>query len=127
MSELSELKYTPEHEWIRIDGDVLTIGITAFAAEKLGEVVYVDLPEVGQSVQRGKVVSEVESTKSVGEVYAPVDGEIVEVNAAVSDNPELINDSPFDQGWLFSIRVSSDALAQASFIDLDAYSAITGA
>lgn len=128
MSEQSELKYTVEHEWVRIDGDLLTVGITAYAADKLGEVVFVELPEVGATVSRGKVVAEVESTKSVGEVYAPVDGIIVEGNTAVSDHPELINDSPYDQGWLFTIRVSGDdAIAAASFIDEAAYTALTEA
>lgn len=128
MSEQSELKYTAEHEWVRIDGDLLTVGITAYAADKLGEVVFVELPEVGATVSRGKVVAEVESTKSVGEVYAPVDGTIVEGNTAVSGNPELINDSPYDQGWLFTIRVSGgDAIAAAAFIDETAYAALTEA
>lgn len=128
MSEQSELKYTVEHEWVRIDGDLLTVGITAYAADKLGEVVFVELPEVGATVSRGKVVAEVESTKSVGEVYAPVDGVIVEGNTAASDSPELINDSPYDQGWLFTIRVSGDdAIAAASFIDEAAYTALTEA
>lgn len=128
MSEQAALKYTPEHEWVRIEGDLLTVGITAFAAEKLGEVVFVDLPEVGSEVQRGKVVAEVESTKSVGEVYAPVDGTIVEANTAVADSPELINDAPLGDGWLFTMRAASaEAIDASGFIDADAYSALTQA
>lgn len=128
MSDKAALKYTPQHEWARVDGDVLTIGITEYAAEKLGEVVYVELPQAGAEVTRGAVVAEVESTKSVGEVYAPVDGTIVEVNSAVGDSPEIINDSPLDDGWLFSIRMTdASAIDSAGFIDLDAYTALTGA
>lgn len=128
MSEQSELKYTAAHEWVRIEGDLLTVGITAYAADKLGEVVFVDLPDDGAAVTRGTVVAEVESTKSVGEVYAPVDGTIVEGNTAVSDNPELINDSPYGQGWLFTIRVAGDdAIAAAGFLDEAAYTALTEA
>lgn len=128
MSEHSDLKYTADHEWVRSDGDVLTVGITRFAADKLGEVVYVELPAAGTRVTKGQVIAEVESTKSVGEVFAPVDGTIVDVNSAVSDNPELINDSPFEDGWLFSISVTDAAAVEsAEFIDLDAYTALTGA
>lgn len=125
MSNLSDLRYTAEHEWVRIEGDVVVVGVTAYAADKLGEVVFVELPEVGATVTRGAVICEVESTKSVGEVYAPVDGEIVAVNEEVSDSPELINDQPYDDGWLFSIRVSGDeAIAAGGFIDLAAYDAL---
>lgn len=128
MSEQAALKYTPEHEWVRVDGDLLTAGITAYAAGKLGEVVFVDLPEVGAEVAKGKVIAEVESTKSVGEVYAPVDGTIVEVNTAVAESPELINDDPLGGGWLFTMRVASvDDVEAAGLLDADAYSAITQA
>jgi glycine cleavage system H protein len=128
MSDQSELKYTAEHEWVRIEGDLLTVGLTSFAADKLGEIVFVELPEAGATVSRGKVVAEVESTKSVGEVYAPVDGTIVEANPAVTDSPELINDSPYDEGWLFTIRVSGDdVIAAAAFLDESAYTALTEA
>ncbi|MCW4386487.1 glycine cleavage system protein GcvH [Salinibacterium sp. SYSU T00001] len=126
MSEQAELKYTAEHEWVRIDGDTLTVGITAYAADKLGEVVFVDVPEAGASVSKGKVVAEVESTKSVGEVYAPVDGTIVESNSAVADNPELINEDPTGAGWLFTIRIGSPESFDASgLLDADAYAALT--
>ena len=84
----NELKYTAEHEWVAVDGDVATVGITAYAADKLGDVVFVDLPKVGSTVAAGKVVGEIESTKSVGELFAPVDGEVVEANDAVVDRPE---------------------------------------
>lgn len=122
----AELKYTADHEWVRIEGTTLTVGITAYAADKLGEVVFAELPEAGTVVARGKVIAEVESTKSVGEVFAPVDGTIVAANAEVIEHPELINDSPYDQGWLFTIEVSGDdAIAAGGFIDLAAYTALT--
>jgi glycine cleavage system H protein len=100
----SDLKYTSEHEWVAVDGDIATIGITAYAAEKLGDVVYVDLPKVGATLSGGSVVGEIESTKSVGELFAPVDGEVVEANQAVVDDPTLVNSDPFGAGWLIKVR-----------------------
>ena len=98
------LFYTKEHEWLAIDGDVATVGITEYAAEKLGDVVYVDLPKVGTQTTYMKICGEIESTKSVGELYAPVDGEVVAVNETVASNPELINHDAFGAGWLIKIR-----------------------
>ena len=100
----ADLKYTAEHEWVAVDGDVATVGITAYAAEKLGDVVYVDLPKQGSKVATGKVVGEIESTKSVGELFAPVDGDVVESNQAVVDDPTLVNSDPFGAGWLIKVR-----------------------
>jgi len=108
MASETDLLYTAEHEWILVSGDTATVGITAYAADKLGDVVYVDLPTAGTAVTAGKIVGEIESTKSVGELYAPVDGEIVEANQAVIDTPELVNSDPFGEGWL--IKVSFTAL-----------------
>jgi len=114
----AELKYTAEHEWVAVDGDVARIGITAHAAEKLGDVVFVELPAVGSTVVSGRVVGEIESTKSVGELYAPVDGEVVEANQAVVDDPSLVNSDPFGAGWMITVRfaelpelLSADAYA----------------
>ena len=105
---MAELKYTTEHEWIDVDGDIAAVGITRYAADALGDVVYVDLPTVGAVVTAGRAVGELESTKTVGELFAPVDGEVVEVNEALATSPELVNAAPFDAGWL--IRVRFDAL-----------------
>lgn len=124
MTELSALKYTVEHEWLLLDGDVATIGITDYAADKLGDIVYLDLPAVGAAVSAGAVAGEIESTKSVGELYAPVDGEVVEVNHAAADDPSLVNADPFGQGWLLRMRV--DPAAVAALLDRDAYLALTG-
>jgi glycine cleavage system H protein len=127
MSDQSTLIYTAEHEWIRVEGNVITVGITAYAADKLGEVVFAELPDVGSTVERGKVVAEVESTKSVGEVYAPLNGTIIEVNDGVTENPDWINESPLDKGWLFKLEASNIAdLEAASLLSLDEYNALIG-
>ncbi|MFC5790201.1 glycine cleavage system protein GcvH [Agromyces tardus] len=107
MTDQTALQYTEEHEWVQVDGDTVTIGITDYAAEKLGDVVYVDLPAAGTAITSGSVVGEIESTKSVGELFAPVDGEVVEANQAVVDSPELVNSDPFGEGWLIKVTTSS--------------------
>ena len=122
MADRSTLKYTSEHEWLDVQGDIATVGITAYAAEKLGDVVFVDLPSVGSRVAGGKVVGEIESTKSVGELFAPVDGTVTEVNDAVVAAPELVNSDPFGEGWL--IRVSFTELP--SLLSYDEYNALVG-
>jgi glycine cleavage system H protein len=104
MASPEELQYTAEHEWILVDGDAATVGITSYAADKLGDVVFVELPAVGSDVAEGKVVGEIESTKSVGELFAPVDGTVIEANGAVVDAPELVNTDPFGDGWLIKVR-----------------------
>ena len=103
MADKTELQYTAEHEWVQVDGDTALVGITAYAADKLGDVVFVELPAVGSSVAAGTVVGEIESTKSVGELVAPVDGTVVETNDAVVDSPELVNSDPFGAGWLLKV------------------------
>ena len=107
MSNPTNLQYTKEHEWVSVEGDVATIGITAYAAEKLGDVVFVDLPKVGSQTTYMKICGEIESTKSVGELYAPLDGEVVETNSAVVDAPETVNSDPFGAGWLIKVRFTS--------------------
>jgi len=107
MSNPENLQYTKEHEWVLVEGDVATIGITAYAAEKLGDVVFVDLPKVGTSTTYMKICGEIESTKSVGELYAPLDGEVVEANDAVVASPETVNSDPFGAGWLIKVRFTS--------------------
>ncbi|MFM6968313.1 MAG: glycine cleavage system protein GcvH [Microbacteriaceae bacterium] len=117
MSIPQNLQYTSEHEWVRIEGDVAVVGITKFAADALGDVVYVDLPKVGSTIAAGAIVGEAESTKSVGELFAPVSGEVVEANQAVIDSPELVNSDPYGAGWLFSVAFSS----LGSLISADEY------
>ena len=122
MAEQKDLKYTAEHEWILVEGSVATVGITAYAAEKLGDIVFVDLPKAGSTVAEGKVVGEIESTKSVGELFAPVNGTVVEANEAVVSSPELVNSDPFGAGWL--IKVEFTELPE--MLDFDAYTELTG-
>ena len=123
MTDQTALHYTEEHEWIALDGDVATIGITDYAADKLGDVVFVELPAVGTEIAAGSVVGEIESTKSVGELYAPVTGTVVEINDAVVDDPSLVNAEPFDGGWLIKVSVATGALD--GLMDRDAYVALT--
>ncbi|SFI24892.1 MULTISPECIES: glycine cleavage system protein GcvH [Microbacterium] len=124
MTDLTALKYTAEHEWVAVDGDVATVGITDYAADKLGDVVYVDLPAVGTNVTADAVCGEIESTKSVGELYAPLSGEVVEINDAAVDDPSLVNAEPYEAGWLIKVRV--DAAAVDALLDRAAYVALTG-
>ena len=107
MSNPENLKYTKEHERVLIEGDVATVGITRYAADALGEIVYVDLPKVGSNTSYMKICGEIESTKSVGELYAPMDGEVVEANSGLSNSPETINEDPYGAGWLVKIKYSS--------------------
>ncbi|AIG74724.1 glycine cleavage system protein GcvH [Amycolatopsis sp. NPDC058340] len=122
MSIPQDLKYTKEHEWLNVADGVATVGITAFAAESLGDIVFVQLPSVGDTVTAGEVFGEVESTKSVSELYAPVDGEVVEVNEATTDTPELINSDPYAEGWLLKVRLTGDVPA---LLDAQAYAVLT--
>ena len=117
MSNPAELQYTKEHEWVRVEGDVATIGITKYAADALGEIVYVDLPKVGSSTTHMKICGEIESTKGVGELYALMDGEVVEANDSLSGSPETINGDPFGEGWLVKIRFTQlpDLLSSSEY------------
>jgi glycine cleavage system H protein len=124
MTDLDALRYTAEHEWIALDGDVATVGITDFAAEQLGDVVFVDLPAVGAALTAAEVCGEIESTKSVGELYAPLGGEVIAVNDAVVDDPSLVNSDPYGDGWLVRLRVG-DA-GTAGLLDRAAYTELTG-
>jgi len=103
----NEYLYSRDHEWVRVEGDVAVLGITDFAQEELGEVVFVDLPTVGQACSPGDEIGTIESVKAVGVLYTPVEGEIIEVNDATADEPELLNDDPHNEGWLVKIRMSN--------------------
>lgn len=124
MADLANLHYTAEHEWIAVDGDTATIGITDYAADQLGDVVFVDLPAVGSTVTAGQVCGEIESTKSVGELYAPLAGEVIEINDAVVADPSAVNADAFGDGWLIKLRV--DAASIDGTLDRAAYLALTG-
>ena len=127
MDNPSDLKYTPTHEWLRDNGDgTATVGITFHAQDALGELVYVELPKAGRAVGAGESCVVVESTKAASDVYAPVAGEVVEVNAALADAPQTVNESPFDAGWLFRIRLS-DPAQLAALLSASDYTAGPGA
>jgi glycine cleavage system H protein len=115
-----DLKYHPEHDWARLEGDVATFGITWYAQDLLGEVVFYDPPEVGATVTKDQAYAEVESVKAVSDVFAPLSGEIVEVNEALSDGPERINSDPYGDGWLVKVRLS-DPSEVDSLLDVAAY------
>jgi glycine cleavage system H protein len=115
-----DLKYHPEHDWARIDGDTATFGITWFAQDALGEVVFFDPPEVGKTIDKDAPYAEVESVKAVSDVIAPLSGEILEVNAALGDAPEAINDDPYDAGWMVKVRLS-DVSELDTLMDSAAY------
>jgi len=118
----TDLLYHPEHDWARVEGDHATFGITWYAQDSLGEVVFFDPPQVGTHVEQGAAYTEVESVKAVSDVYAPLSGEIVEVNQALSEKPEAINDDPYGDGWLVKVRLS-DRDQLGSLLDAAAYEA----
>jgi len=120
-----DLRYSKEHEWVRTEGDVATIGITHFAQDQLGDVVFVELPEKGASVRQHASLGVVESVKAASDVYAPVSGEVIERNVKVIESPELVNSSPYGDGWLVKVRMSDKAEA-AALLDAAAYAEHTG-
>jgi glycine cleavage system H protein len=119
-----DLRYTKEHEWVRIEGDLATVGITDFAAEQLGDVVFVDLPEVGRTVAQFAAVGVIESVKAVSDLYAPVGGDVVETNSELTSQPELLNSDPFGRGWMLRIRLADQA-GLDGLLDVAAYEALT--
>jgi glycine cleavage system H protein len=120
MSYPEDLAYSREHEWVRVDGSKATIGITSFAADELGDIVFVELPEVGTSVSQFGTFGVVESVKAVSDLYSPVSGEVTEVNDALRDAPELMNSDPFGEGWIMRVELS-DAGELDALMDVEAY------
>jgi glycine cleavage system H protein len=119
------LKFTEDHEWLKIEGDVATVGITEHAAEQLGDLVFVELPEAGTSFEKGGEASTVESVKAASDVYCPLDGEIVEVNQAIVDDPSLVNSDPTGEGWFFKLKLANADDADA-LMDETAYQTMIG-
>ena len=119
-----DLRYTKDHEWVRVDGDTATIGVTDFAAGQLGDVVFVDLPAVGKAVEQFATFGVVESVKAVSDLYAPVSGEVVEVNGELGGNPELVNSDPFGAGWMIKVKLG-DAGQVAELLDAAGYEKLT--
>lgn len=120
----SDLRYTKDHEWVRIDGDTATIGVTDFAAGQLGDVVFVDLPAVGKSVDQYATFGVVESVKAVSDLYAPVSGEVVDVNGDLGAKPELVNSDPFGDGWMIKVKVG-DSSQLGDLLDAAGYEKLT--
>lgn len=119
-----ERRYTKDHEWVEVDGDIATIGITAYAADQLGDIVFVDLPEVGRRLERHATFGVVESVKAVSDLFTPVGGQVTEVNATLAGEPELANKDPLGSGWLIRVRIS-DADEVDDLLDAAAYGALT--
>jgi glycine cleavage system H protein len=124
MTVPENLHYTPEHEWVSIEGSVASVGITDYAQQALGDVVYVSVPAPGETVTAGEPCGEVESTKSVSDLYAPVDGEVIEANPEIDDDPGLVNTDPYGAGWLLKIRLASDA-EPGGLLSAEEYDALT--
>ena len=119
-----DLRYTKDHEWVRVEGDTATIGVTEFAAQQLGDVVFVDLPQEGKAIEQFAAFGVVESVKAVSDLYAPVSGEVVGVNADLGSQPELVNSDPFGKGWMIRVRVTEAAQVDG-LLDAAAYEKLT--
>ena len=119
-----DLRYSSDHEWVRVNGEIARVGITQYAQDALGDVVFVQLPDVGAHVSQGDDCSEVESTKSVSDIYAPVAGMVIEVNPSLTDRPEFINSDPYGDGWMFEIRMD-DPEESSQLMDAAAYRSLT--
>lgn len=122
----AELKYTKDHEWVRIDGDTATIGITDFAQGELGDIVYVEIETVGETVDQEAVFGTVEAVKTVSDLFMPLTGEVLELNPSLESQPELVNKDPYGDGWMVKVKIA-DASQVASLLDADAYKALIGA
>ena len=124
MSTPTDLRYTASHEWVRVDGDTVTVGITAYAQASLGDVVYVDMPDTDDAFSQGDELAEIESVKAVSNIYAPVSGTVTEVNEDIEDSPEVVNEDPYGAGWLFKLSMD-DASELDGLLDAAAYDAHT--
>jgi glycine cleavage system H protein len=122
----TDLRFTKDHEWVRLDGDQATIGITAYAADQLGDIVFVELPDLGRALEQFAAFGVIESVKAVSDLFAPLAGEVTETNPALAGNPELVNSSPYDEGWIVRIRVA-DATQFEALLEPDAYDALIAA
>jgi len=126
MNVPADLKYTSEHEWIRIEGDVAIVGITDYAQGELGEIVFVEVETIGESISSGEVFGSVEAIKTVSELFMPVDGTVLEMNKALEDAPELVNDDPYNEGWMVKISISNPSQLESLLSPQD-YDALIGA
>ena len=125
MSVPAELKYTIEHEWIRVEGDEIVVGVTEFAQGELGDVVFIEIETQGESLSKGETFGTIEAVKTVSDLYMPVDGEVLEVNSALEDTPELVNSEPFEGGWMIRVKMS-DPSQLDDLMSAEAYGALIG-
>lgn len=125
MSVPAELKYTAEHEWIRVEGDEVVIGVTEFAQGELGDVVFIEIETEGENLSLGDTFGTIEAVKTVSDLYMPLDGEVVEVNSALEDTPELVNSEPFEGGWMIRVKMTNPSQLD-DLISAEAYSALIG-
>ena len=116
----SELKYTKDHEWVKIDGDIATIGITDFAQQELGDIVYVEIESIGETLDAEEVFGTVEAVKTVSDLFMPISGEVLELNTALEDMPESVNDDPYKSGWMIKVKIE-DPSQISDLLDFDAY------
>lgn len=121
----TELRYTKEHEWVKLEGDTATVGITDFAQSELGDIVYIEIETVGQTLAKDEIFGSVEAVKTVSDLFLPIAGEVLEVNPALNDQPELVNSDPFGEGWMIKMKVS-DIAEFDSLMDVDTYQVHTG-
>jgi len=120
MSIPAELKYTKDHEWVRLDGDIATVGITAFAQGELGDIVYVEIETIGETIDKEEIFGSIEAVKTVSDLFMPMSGEVLELNEALDGNPELVNSDPYGEGWMVKLKIS-DASEFDSLLDATAY------
>ena len=120
-----ELKYTKDHEWVKIEGDIATIGITEFAQKELGDIVYVEVETIGETIQAGEVFGSVEAVKTVSDLFMPISGEILEFNSELESSPEMVNESPYESGWMVKVKISDESLED--LLDASEYAELVGA
>ena len=121
MEIIEDLEYTQDHEWVMIDGDTVVVGISDFAQQQLGDIVFVELPEVGTFMEPGDTLGNIESVKAVAELYCPITGEVIEVNKELEETPELVNEQPFDDGWIVKLRVDPADVGEADLLNAEEY------
>ena len=121
----SELKYSKEHEWLRVEGDIATVGITAFAQGELGDIIYVDIDTIGETIEKDAIFGTVEAVKTVSDLFLPITGEILDFNEALKDKPELVNSDPYGEGWMVKVKITN-ADEIAGLLDSAAYQALVG-
>ncbi len=120
-----ELKYTKDHEWVRIEGEIAVIGITEFAQRELGDIVYVEVETIGETIASGEVFGTVEAVKTVSDLFMPIDGEIIEFNEELESSPELVNESPYEQGWMIKVKITGD-ISNSDLLSPEEYSELVG-